>query len=201
MRLLASTISAGSIYMVLPEADSSWTMPLILRLCIVSTGITTRPSRTEGDVSLSIYPAWTAWASTRRMAAFIDPVAADIDERIWANSGVALSFMLPKRSMIRSILRQISGNGVIPTAIVSSAGYADIPSSERCAAKNEATSAIAPSERRTAPRSSADIYVPAMRIAAIAGVTSVIAPRFSSSSLAIMVCISAVVCSLNDTVS
>ncbi len=52
--LLASTISAGSMYTVLPDADSSCTMPLMRRLFIGGTGITRRPSRTDGVVSVSI---------------------------------------------------------------------------------------------------------------------------------------------------
>jgi len=57
MRLLASTTSAGSMNTVLPLADSSWTIPLILRFSPGATGITNRPSRMVGVTSLSTYPS------------------------------------------------------------------------------------------------------------------------------------------------
>ena len=53
IRLLASTTSAGSINTVFPLADSSWTIPLILRFNPGATGITNRPSRMVGATSLS----------------------------------------------------------------------------------------------------------------------------------------------------
>ena len=52
-RLLASTTSAGSMKTVLPDADSSWTMPGMRRLFIGATGTTRRPSRTDAVVSWS----------------------------------------------------------------------------------------------------------------------------------------------------
>ena len=52
-RLFASTTSAGSMKNVLPEPDSPCTIPEILRLYIGATGMTRRPSRTDGVVSAS----------------------------------------------------------------------------------------------------------------------------------------------------
>ena len=53
MRLLASTTSSGSMNTVLPDADSSCTIPRILRLSPGATGSTRRPSRMVGAASLS----------------------------------------------------------------------------------------------------------------------------------------------------
>ncbi len=83
-RLLTSTISAGSMKKVFPVADSSCTMPLILRLCMGATGSTRRPSRTVGVVSLSRYPASTARAITRRIIELTDADIRDSSERISA---------------------------------------------------------------------------------------------------------------------
>ena len=49
--LLASTTSAGSMNTVFPVADSSCTIPLILRFSPGATGIISRPSRRVGAVS------------------------------------------------------------------------------------------------------------------------------------------------------
>ena len=57
MRLFASTTSSGSIKIVFPEADSSWTIPLIRRFKAGATGITSRPSRMVGVTSLSTNPS------------------------------------------------------------------------------------------------------------------------------------------------
>ena len=57
MRLLASTTSSGSMNTVLPDADSSCTIPRILRFNPGATGSTRRPSRMVGAASLSTRPS------------------------------------------------------------------------------------------------------------------------------------------------
>ena len=61
--LLASTTSVGSMNTVFPVADSSCTIPLILRFTPGATGITSRPSRTAGVTSLSTNPSF--WAACK----------------------------------------------------------------------------------------------------------------------------------------
>ena len=108
-RLLASTISAGSIKTVLPDADSSWTMPAIRRLLAGATGTTRRPSRTAGVTSGSTHPSCTARAITRRIAPAMTPFIEASERRMSANSGDALSRTLPQRSSRRSMERAASG--------------------------------------------------------------------------------------------
>ena len=55
--LLASTTSAGSMNTVLPVADSSCTIPLILRFIPGATGIISRPSRMVGATSCATSPS------------------------------------------------------------------------------------------------------------------------------------------------
>ena len=57
--LLASTTSPGSTYTVLPDADSSCTIPPNLRLYEGDIGITS-PSRKVGVMSESKYPSFLA---------------------------------------------------------------------------------------------------------------------------------------------
>ncbi len=121
-RLLASTISAGSMYTVFPEADSSWTIPEIRRLYIGGTGMTRRPSRIDGVTSLSIYPASTAFDMTRLIMEAMAPDVDDSCERISRNSGEALSRMLPNRSIILSIDFTVSGNEAIFIPVSSRCG-------------------------------------------------------------------------------
>ena len=108
-RLPAATTSAGSIYTVLPEADSSCTMPGILRLFIGATGITIRPSRIAGVVSLSINPSLTADAMTRRMRVLRVPDIEARWRRMSAKAGEALSATSPQRSRMRLMSATTAG--------------------------------------------------------------------------------------------
>ena len=110
MRLLASTTSAGSINTVLPEADSSCTIPFIFRLNAGATGITRRPSRMVGVTSFSTSPSF--WA-VRKIALRLRDIPLEtcaISFRMRLSSADALSFMRPNLSRILSILLISWGN-------------------------------------------------------------------------------------------
>ena len=115
MRLLASTISSGSMKMVLPVADSSCTIPFTLRLCIGATGSTRRPSRTDGAVSASKMPLVLPCAMTLRMIPLIPAVVDAIFLLKSSNRGEALSFTLPNLSSMRLAAAMISGKDCMPT--------------------------------------------------------------------------------------
>ena len=112
--LLASTISPGSINTVFPVADSSCTIPCIFRLFIGATGMTSRPSRTEGDTSLSRIPAVFPSEIILRRMPFMLAVVAWIACLIDSNSGDALSLMFPNLSIIQSISFKIGLNDCMP---------------------------------------------------------------------------------------
>ena len=107
--LLASTTSVGSINTVLPVADSSCTIPLILRLTIGDTGITSRPSLTAGVTSLSTSPSfWAACSIVYK----VREILPSIFERSWrmpASVMVAESLILPNLSRMESMRRMMAG--------------------------------------------------------------------------------------------
>ena len=105
--LLTSTTAVGSINTVFPVADSSWTIPGILRLFIDDTGITSRPSRSEGVTSLSMRPSSAALLSTERIILETLFCEIMISLLICAKLGEALSFTSPNRLIIESILFSI----------------------------------------------------------------------------------------------
>ena len=110
MRLLASTTSAGSMKTVFPLADSSCTIPPILRLSAGATGITRRPSRIVGEASFSTSPS--AWA-LRRILFKVRDMPLDVrarSPRMRAKAGEALSFTEPNLSMMVSMSRMMRGN-------------------------------------------------------------------------------------------
>ena len=80
-------------------------MPLMRLLCIGDTGITRRPSRTDGVVSVSSIPSSTPRAITLRNIELAVPEIFESSRRMAASSGEAVSRTLPYWSMIRSISR------------------------------------------------------------------------------------------------
>ena len=162
MRLFVCTTSAGSINTVLPDADSSCTIPEIFRLCIGGTGITIRPSRIDGAVSGSIRPAATADAITLRMAAAMLPAAAASDLLISASAAEAESLILPKRSRTRSMTASGAGNDTSPSTTLSRRGYRP---SVLALTKNASISPIACNVDRNTGSSSAAGKVPGILIA------------------------------------
>ena len=76
--LLASTTSAGSINTVFPVADSSCTMPLILRFMPGATGIIRRPSRNVGATSCATRPSRWAACNIVYKVRDIDPAVCSI---------------------------------------------------------------------------------------------------------------------------
>ena len=101
--LFASTTSAGSMNTVLPDADSSCTIPRMRRFSPCVTGITRRPSRMAGVTSLSTRPSLWAERSIPYSVRDMLPSVRDSSRRMFANSGEALSFIRPNLSSIRSI--------------------------------------------------------------------------------------------------
>ncbi len=162
IRLLASTTSDGSIKTVLPEADSSCTIPLIFRLWEGFTGITSRPSRILGDTSLSTYPSACAF---RRMAFRLleMPFTVEVSSRrISDKRGDAWSFTCPKPSSMPSILLVISGKVNTSPANASRYGYLGVFSSSR---RRKATIPLMVcSERRSSNNAFWSIHDPSMRI-------------------------------------
>ena len=144
MVLFASTISAGSMNTVLPVADSSCTMPRILRLYIGDTGITRRPSRTDGATSLSTYPASRADTRMRRSIPLMLDVVLAMLRRSSSSCGDALSRMLPNLSIIPDIAAVSSGKSCKLATEALSNGYCNEASS---VPKKRAMSVIVASER------------------------------------------------------
>ena len=110
MRLFASTTSAGSMNTVFPLADSSCTIPPILRLSAGATGITRRPSRIVGEASFSTSPSACA---LRRILFNVREIPLEVrarSPRMRAKAGEALSLTVPNLSMIISMSRIIRGN-------------------------------------------------------------------------------------------
>ena len=122
IRLLASTTSAGSMNTVFPLADSSCTMPLIFRFKAGATGMTSRPSRMAGVTSLSTTPS--DWALRKMLFSVREmlPIVLLSSRRIRANSGEALSLILPYGDRIL-LMRVISwGNTRMSSASLRKAG-------------------------------------------------------------------------------
>ena len=112
MRLLASTTSVGSINTVRPVADSSCTIPFILRFMPGAIGMTNLPSRKVGATSWSTSPSLCA---VRKMLLSVRetlPSARFNSMRICAKADVALSRICPNLSKIWSIRCRICGNNV-----------------------------------------------------------------------------------------
>ena len=122
MRLLASTTSAGSINTVFPVADSSCTIPLILRFMPGATGMTRRPSRMVGVTSLSTYPSDCAARRILLRLREMLPVVAESSRRIRKSSAEALSFIFPNLSRMLSIRAISCGNTKISPASSRKAG-------------------------------------------------------------------------------
>ena len=102
--LFASRTSVGSMKTVFPDADSSCTMPCILRFREGTTGITSRPSRIAGETSLSTSPSLFALFSIEFNVRDILPRSPCSSRLSLANSGDAVSRRLPRLSIICSIL-------------------------------------------------------------------------------------------------
>ena len=96
--------------------------PLIWRLCIGDTGTTRRPSRITAVASASKYPLSIARDITLRITDDIDAWVCCNCRRISPNSADALSFISPKRSMLRLIVADTLSNRSMPSAISSSVG-------------------------------------------------------------------------------
>ena len=122
MRLFASTMASGSMKTVLPVADSSCTMPRILRLKAGATGITNRPSRMVGATSLSTSPSDCAERRIDCRLREMLPVVAIFSRRMRASSADALSFICPYRSSMPSICRTRAGKTGTPAASAANAG-------------------------------------------------------------------------------
>ena len=122
MRLLASTTSAGSMKTVFPLADSSCTIPPILRLSAGATGITRRPSRIVGEASFSTRPS----ACARRRIEFkvrdMLPDVRDSSPRMRASVGDALSLTVPNLSIMESMSRIMRGKASTSPARARSEG-------------------------------------------------------------------------------
>ena len=80
-----------------------------LALFIGATGITIRPSRIAGVVSLSINPSLTADAMTRRMRVLRVPDIEARWRRMSAKAGEALSATSPQRSRMRLMSATTAG--------------------------------------------------------------------------------------------
>ena len=120
--LLASTTSAGSINTVLPDADSSCTMPRIFLLSPCDTGMTRRPSRMAGVTSFSTNPSlWAARNIPFRVRDML-PSVRDSSRRMSASCGDALSFIFPNLSSIVSIRCTSCGNVITSSVSRCSAG-------------------------------------------------------------------------------
>ena len=122
MRLFASTTSAGSMKTVLPLADSSCTIPPILRFSAGATGITRRPSRIVGEASFSTNPS--AWARRRMLFSVRDmlPEVRANSPRMRARAGEALSLTAPNLSIMESMSRIMRGNASTSPARARSEG-------------------------------------------------------------------------------
>ena len=110
MRLLASTTSDGSMKTVLPEADSSCTIPLIFRFSPGAMGITNLPSRIVGATSLSTSPSLCAVRKMECNVREILPSVCESSLRMLDSSGEASSRILPNLSNIWSMRWTIFGN-------------------------------------------------------------------------------------------
>ena len=122
IRLLASTTSAGSMNTVLPEADSSCTIPRMRRFRPCVTGITNRPSRMAGVTSLSTKPSLCAERSMPWSVRDMPPSVRASSRRIAASWGEALSFIRPNLSSMPSMASTSRGNVATPPARRRSAG-------------------------------------------------------------------------------
>ena len=114
--LFASTTSVGSMKTVLPEADSSWTIPLIFLFMPGNTGITNLPSRMAGVTSFSTSPSLCAARSILYKVRDMLPSVLLSSCRILASSVEAESLILPNLSRIWSI-RWISCGNVITSSV------------------------------------------------------------------------------------
>ena len=122
MRLLASTTSAGSMKTVLPVADSSCTMPRILRFMPGTTGMTNRPSRIVGVTSFSTKPSACALRKMLFRLREMLPVVSASSRRIRKSSAEALSFILPNLSRMLLMRAMSCGNTRISAARACRAG-------------------------------------------------------------------------------
>ena len=107
--LLASTTAVGSRKRVFPVADSSCTMPLILRFMLGGIGMTSRPSRIAGVTSFSMRPSCCAFRSIELSVCDTEPAAFFSSPLIWKRALEAESFMWPYLSRICDILRAMFG--------------------------------------------------------------------------------------------
>ena len=123
IRLFASTTTSGSMKTVFPEADSSWTMPLIFRLKAGATGIIRRPSRIVGATSLSTTPSACAVRRIDWRLREMLLIVAVISRRIWRRRSDALSFILPNLSSKVSMRRTNKGKTMVSPASSARAGY------------------------------------------------------------------------------
>ena len=107
--LLASTTAVGSRKSVFPVADSSCTIPLILRFMLGGIGMTRRPSRIAGVTSFSMSPSCCAFRSMEFSVCDTEPAAFFNSPLIWKRALEAESFMWPYLSRICDILRAMFG--------------------------------------------------------------------------------------------
>ena len=163
--LLASTTSAGSMNTVFPVADSSWTMPLILRFSPGATGIIRRPSRRVGATSWATRPSRWVECSIVYKVREIDPAVCSISWRIPASVIDAESLILPNLSKMESMRRMIAGNVSTSSAMRCRAGYRNsgFSSSPLFLFRNATIMPIVSSERRRSKSSSSSMWVFSMR--------------------------------------
>ena len=99
-RLFASTTSVGSTKRVFPEADSSCTIPFILRFIVGTIGITSLPSRIDGVTSFSIRPSLCAERKILYNVCEMLPSVLASSLRMLLSSGDAVSRIFPNLSNI-----------------------------------------------------------------------------------------------------
>jgi len=166
--LLSSTTSKGSMNTVLPVADSSRTMPLSLRLFDAETGITIRPSRIDVDASESTNPSACACFRIEPIRLATEACFDEISLLILANSGDALSLILPNRLRMESIRSEIKGKYSTSLANLARLGYLGLSPF----VKNERIDLMASSERLRLNSSASSNHDPSCFIRSRKGVVS-----------------------------
>ena len=101
--LVISTISAGSMKVVLPDEDSSYTKPCSFLLLAELTGMSIFPSRMTTDASLSTMPSLCAFFNMMPILLEMAPSLSLSFRRMSYNSSDAVSLTLPNLSSMESM--------------------------------------------------------------------------------------------------
>jgi len=121
--LLISTILAGSIYEVLPVADSPWIIPGIFLLNADCTGITILPSLTDNSTSFSTIPSFWAFFNRALKSLKTSDCFSIIFFLIFSSSTEALSLITPWLFITLLILSSTSGKIFTPIVSFLKKGY------------------------------------------------------------------------------